>query len=101
MATGVAGVAGNKGGIAIKMELHGSAIAFVCVHLAAHHGHADQRNANYAQIRDRLIFTEGEPGAAAGGGGARGEGERVGELFRAGGRGGGVVRESNSGHQLL
>eukprot|EP01052_Picozoa_sp_SAG31_P029152 SAG31_NODE_2875_length_4971_cov_2.727011_5_plen_192_part_00 len=58
VATGVAGVGGNKGGVAIKFEICETAVVFVCGHLAAHHGHTDQRNANYTYIRDRLLFSE-------------------------------------------
>eukprot|EP01050_Picozoa_sp_SAG11_P026021 SAG11_NODE_6082_length_1391_cov_2.220588_3_plen_152_part_01 len=66
MATGVGGVAGNKGAVAARLQLHQSEVVFVNAHLAAHQAETAARNAHYCQIRDRLLFSAG----VGGGGGA-------------------------------
>lgn len=48
--TGVAGMAGNKGGIAVSFEIFGTPICFVSSHLAAHQENVKSRNANVAEI---------------------------------------------------
>jgi hypothetical protein len=54
--TGYGGILGNKGGVAVRMQLYESTIAVVCAHLAAHRKHVEARNADFAHIRDHLTF---------------------------------------------
>ena len=44
---GMKGVAGNKGGIAVRFELHSFTFAFVCAHLSAGQNKVELRNADY------------------------------------------------------
>ena len=52
-------MAGNKGGVAIRMQLGYSSIAFVNVHLAAHTANVAQRNSDYHSIMSQLVFGGG------------------------------------------
>ena len=94
MATGVGGVGGNKGAVAVRMAVGSTELAFVAAHLAAHQvstpshapstqvprthvhpahplrtlactqGHAEERNRHYKEIRDRLLFPASGPSRA-------------------------------------
>ena len=78
--TGVLGVGGNKGGVAVSCSIHRRRVAAVCSHLAAHQGAVAARNANWAAIARGLAFDgkawydltseEGGGGGGAGGAGA-------------------------------
>lgn len=54
--TGVSGLAGNKGAVAIRMDIDGSSICFVTAHLAAGFGNYDERNRDYSTIVTGLRF---------------------------------------------
>ncbi len=49
-ATGVAGVATNKGGVAIGLRIFDTELVFVNAHMAAHQDKVKSRNANYRDI---------------------------------------------------
>ena len=49
-ATGVAGVATNKGGVAIGIRVWDTEICFVNAHMAAHQDRTKARNGNYRDI---------------------------------------------------
>ncbi len=54
--TGYGGILGNKGAVAVRMQLYESTLAVVCAHLAAHRKHVEARNSDFAHIRDNLTF---------------------------------------------
>ena len=54
--TGLGGNAGNKGGVAIRLLLHGTSICFVCSHLAAGQSGVTERNRDYHDIASRIAF---------------------------------------------
>ena len=49
-ATGLGGVGGNKGGVAISLTAFGTKMLFVGSHLAAHLEHVEMRNSDYHEI---------------------------------------------------
>lgn len=57
--TGLAGLAGNKGGVAIRMDIFDTNICFVCAHLAAGQNNVDERNRDYETISEGLTFNKG------------------------------------------
>lgn len=54
--TGMSGIAGNKGAVAIRMDVEGTSISFVTAHLAAGFGNYDERNRDYQTIISGLRF---------------------------------------------
>ena len=54
--TGVSGLAGNKGAVAIRMDLADTSICFLTAHLAAGFGNYDERNRDYRTISQGLRF---------------------------------------------
>ncbi|KAJ9650421.1 Inositol-1,4,5-trisphosphate 5-phosphatase 1 [Neophaeococcomyces mojaviensis] len=54
--TGLSGIAGNKGAVAIRMDVEGTSICFVTAHLAAGFGNYDERNRDYQTIISGLRF---------------------------------------------
>ncbi|KAE8348768.1 SacI homology domain-containing protein [Aspergillus coremiiformis] len=54
--TGLSGVAGNKGGCAIRFEYSNTRICFVTAHLAAGFANYDERNRDYETINHGLQF---------------------------------------------
>eukprot|EP00940_MAST-03C_sp_MAST-3C-sp2_P000451 g451.t1 len=55
--TGLGGMFGNKGAVAVRFRIYESTLAIVCAHLAAHRKHVDARNSDFAHIRDNLRFS--------------------------------------------
>ncbi|KAI2629839.1 SacI homology domain-containing protein [Hypoxylon sp. NC1633] len=54
--TGMSGIAGNKGAVAIRMEYANTQLCFVTAHLAAGFANYDERNKDYATIHHGLRF---------------------------------------------
>ena len=54
--TGMSGIAGNKGAVAIRMEIDSTSVCFVTAHLAAGFGNYDERNRDYNTITSGLRF---------------------------------------------
>ncbi|PIA90510.1 Inositol-1,4,5-trisphosphate 5-phosphatase 1 [Cercospora beticola] len=54
--TGLSGMAGNKGAVAIRMEFADTSICLVTAHLAAGFGNYDERNQDYRTIASGLRF---------------------------------------------
>ncbi|GAA99670.1 uncharacterized protein L969DRAFT_17015 [Mixia osmundae IAM 14324] len=58
--TGLKGLAGNKGAVAIRFELKDSSFCFVTAHFAAGSNNVDERNQDYWTITNELTFTRGK-----------------------------------------
>ncbi|BGP30041.1 Inositol-1,4,5-trisphosphate 5-phosphatase 1 [Rhodotorula toruloides] len=58
--TGVRGLAGNKGAVAIRLDYRASSFCFVTAHLAAGHNNVDERNQDYMTISRGLHFARGK-----------------------------------------
>ena len=58
--TGLAGLAGNKGGVGISLEFYDTSVCFVCAHLAAGQSNVVDRNNDYHTINDGLVFGRGK-----------------------------------------
>jgi hypothetical protein len=54
--TGLSGMAGNKGAVAIRMDVANTRICFVTAHLAAGFGNYNERNRDYKTISHGLRF---------------------------------------------
>lgn len=54
--TGLSGIAGNKGGCAIRFDFSNTRICFITAHLAAGFANYDERNSDYETIRHGLRF---------------------------------------------
>lgn len=54
--TGMSGIAGNKGAVAIRLDYANTPMCFVTAHLAAGFGNYDERNRDYAMIHQGLRF---------------------------------------------
>ena len=53
---GVMGMMGNKGGAAIRLKFHDTTMCLVAAHLAAHRDNVAGRNADFANILQRVQF---------------------------------------------
>ncbi|CAO3615826.1 unnamed protein product [Mucor fragilis] len=58
--TGIMGIAGNKGAVAIRMDYGDTSFCFVAAHLASGHSNVDDRNADYHTINEGLRFLRGK-----------------------------------------
>ncbi len=58
--TGLKGMSGNKGGVAIRMDYYDTSICFVTAHFAAGHSAYEERNADYWTITKGLSFARGK-----------------------------------------
>ena len=54
--TGMSGIAGNKGAVAIRMDFSNTRLCFVTAHLAAGFGNYEERNRDYQTINHGLRF---------------------------------------------
>ncbi|KAG8943697.1 inositol polyphosphate 5-phosphatase, partial [Tulasnella sp. 408] len=57
--TGLGGMAGNKGAVAIRFDYHDTSFCFLTAHLAAGHPNVMERNNDYHTIDSGLRFTKG------------------------------------------
>lgn len=57
--TGLSGVAGNKGGVSIRLTFYNSSLCFVCSHFAAGQSHTEERNSDYQEIARKINFGSG------------------------------------------
>ncbi|WFD43759.1 phosphoinositide 5-phosphatase [Malassezia psittaci] len=57
--TGFRGMSGNKGGVAIRMDVHDTGVCFVGSHLAAGSTNVDERNNDFGSIARGMQFPRG------------------------------------------
>ena len=57
--TGMSGIAGNKGAVAIRMDYSNTRLCFVTAHLAAGFANTEERNRDYRTISQGLLFQRG------------------------------------------
>ncbi|THG98860.1 hypothetical protein EW026_g3386 [Hermanssonia centrifuga] len=58
--TGLRGMSGNKGAVAIRLEYYDTDFCFITAHLAAGHSNVEERNADYHTITSGLHFLKGK-----------------------------------------
>lgn len=58
--TGLKGMAGNKGAVAIRLDYCDTSFCFLTAHLAAGHSAIEERNADYFTISEGLHFSKGK-----------------------------------------
>ncbi|KZW04268.1 inositol polyphosphate phosphatase [Exidia glandulosa HHB12029] len=58
--TGLSGMAGNKGGVAIRFDYEDSSYCFITAHLAAGHTQVEERNSDYRTIVNGMHFLKGK-----------------------------------------
>ncbi|KAI8997205.1 SacI homology domain-containing protein [Pilobolus umbonatus] len=54
--TGIMGIAGNKGAVAIRMDFGDTSFCFVAAHLASGHSNVEERNTDFHTINEGLQF---------------------------------------------
>ena len=57
--TGFRGMSGNKGGVAVRLDLFDTSVCFVGSHLPSGASNYEDRNADYAAIERNLVFMRG------------------------------------------
>lgn len=57
--TGMSGMAGNKGAVAVRLDFSATSMCFVTAHLAAGHPNVEERNRDYRTIEHGLTFLRG------------------------------------------
>ncbi|KAG0175793.1 inositol polyphosphate 5-phosphatase [Apophysomyces sp. BC1021] len=57
--TGIMGIAGNKGAVAIRMDYGDTSFCFLAAHFASGHSNCDDRNADFHTINQGLSFIRG------------------------------------------
>lgn len=58
VATGIAGVVGNKGAVGVSFRLHDSRVCLLNAHFAAHRDNVKARNENFAEICTQMEFSD-------------------------------------------
>ncbi|OBZ85798.1 Inositol-1,4,5-trisphosphate 5-phosphatase 1 [Choanephora cucurbitarum] len=58
--TGIMGIAGNKGAVAIRMDYGDTSFCFVAAHFASGHSNVDDRNTDFHTINEGLRFLRGK-----------------------------------------
>ncbi|GAA6012488.1 hypothetical protein JCM11491_004347 [Sporobolomyces phaffii] len=58
--TGLKGMAGNKGAVAIRLDYRSTSFCFLTAHLAAGHSNVEERNQDYFTISEGLHFARGK-----------------------------------------
>lgn len=58
--TGLRGMSGNKGAVAIRLDYYDTNFCFITAHLAAGHSNVDERNTDYHTIINGLHFQKGK-----------------------------------------
>ncbi|GAA5957595.1 hypothetical protein JCM3765_001449 [Sporobolomyces pararoseus] len=58
--TGLKGMAGNKGAVAIRLDYRSTSLCFLTAHLAAGHSNVEERNQDYFTISEGLHFARGK-----------------------------------------
>lgn len=58
--TGIMGIAGNKGAVAIRMDYGDTSFCFLAAHFASGHSNVDDRNADFHTINEGLRFLRGK-----------------------------------------
>ncbi|GAA5878352.1 hypothetical protein JCM16303_002744 [Sporobolomyces ruberrimus] len=58
--TGLKGMAGNKGAVAIRLDYQSTSFCFLTAHLAAGHSNVEERNQDYFTISEGLHFARGK-----------------------------------------
>jgi len=56
--TGILGMMGNKGGVAVRLRVHDSHFCFINSHLAAGNEELERRNSDFKDISKKLLFSE-------------------------------------------
>ena len=54
--TGLGGATGNKGAVAIRFMYHSTSMCFICAHFAAGQSQVKERNADYHEISQKIVF---------------------------------------------
>lgn len=60
MQTGLRGMSGNKGAVAIRLDYHDTSFCFITAHLAAGQSNVEERNSDYHTIVEGLHFLKGK-----------------------------------------
>jgi phosphatidylinositol-bisphosphatase len=65
VATGIANIIGNKGGVGVSMDIGTTSFLFVCAHFAAHQEQVARRNLDFKKINNKLkLGLERQPDVA-------------------------------------